>query len=109
MLIKDLKLFDQEYFFRQFRMSPSVFELLLSMVGPRLKKTTTNMRDQISPSERLTVTLRYLVTGDAQVTIAASYGMSPTTVGRIIKETCQVIREKMLSNYYLAVPSTINS
>ena len=56
LLIKDLKLFDQEYFFRQFRMSPSVFELLLSMVGPRLKKTTTNMRDPISPSERLTVT-----------------------------------------------------
>ena len=87
LLIKDLKLFDQEYFFRRFRMSPSVFELLLSMVGPRLKKTTTNMRDPISPSERLTVTLRYLVTGDAQVIIAAS----PTTVGRIIKENCQVI------------------
>ena len=107
--IKDLKLFDQEYFFRQFRMSPSIFELLLSMVGPRLKKPTTNMRDPISPSERLTVTLRYLVTGDAQVTIAASYRMSPTTVGRIIKETCQVIWEEMLSNDYLAVPSTINA
>ena len=90
-------------------MSPSVFELLLSMVGPRLKKTTTNMRDPISPSERLTVTLRYLVTGDAQVTIAASYRMSPTTVGRIVKETCQVIWEEMLSNDYLAVPSTINA
>ena len=32
LLIKDLKLFDQEYFFRQFRMSPSVFELLPSMI-----------------------------------------------------------------------------
>ena len=84
---------------RQFRMLPSVFELLLSM------KTTTNMRDPISPSERLTVTLRFLVTGDAQVTIAASYRMSQTTVGHIIKETCQVIWEED----YLAVPSTINA
>ena len=74
-----------------------------------LKKTTTNMRDPISPSERLTVTLRYLVAGDVQVTIAASYRMSPMTVGRIIKETCQVIWEEMLSNDYLAVPSTINA
>ena len=83
MFIKDLKL--PGVLFRQFRMLPSVFELLLSM------KTKTNMRDPISPSERLTVTLRFLATGDAQVTIAASYRISPTTVGHIIKETCQVI------------------
>ena len=35
--------------------------------------------------------------------------MSPTTVGRLIKETCQVIWEAMLSKDYLAVPSTINA
>ena len=49
------------------------------------------MREPISVGQRLCVTLRYLVTGDAHVTIAASYRMRPTTVGRIVKETCAVI------------------
>ena len=34
---------------------------------PQLKQSTA-MRDPISPSERLAVTLRYLVTGDPQCT-----------------------------------------
>ena len=34
------------------------------------------MREPIGPSERLSVTLRYLVTGDAQVSITASYHTS---------------------------------
>ena len=45
------------------------------------------MRDLITPSERLALTLRYLTTWDAQVTIGASYRISPTTTGRIIQET----------------------
>ena len=47
---------------------------------------TTKMRKPISVG----VTLRYLATGDAHFTIAASYRMSPTSVERIVKETCVV-------------------
>ena len=71
-------------------MSPENFEMLLSWIGPKIKKVTTKMREPISVDQRLYVTLRYLVTGDANVTIAASYRMSQTTVGRIVKETCAV-------------------
>ena len=49
------------------------------------------MREPISVGQKLCVTLRYLVTGDAHVTIAASYRMSPTTVKRIMKAICVVI------------------
>ena len=48
----------------------------------------------------------YLITGDAQVTIAASYRMSPTTVGRIIAETCSAIWTIWVEKEYLKVPST---
>ena len=54
-------------------MSPIVFEELLSFVSPIIVKQSTAMRGPISPSERLAVSLRYLVTGDAQCTVAASY------------------------------------
>ena len=53
-------------------MSPSTYEELLSFVAPAILKQDTVMRDSVGSSERLAVTLRYLVTGDAQCTIAAT-------------------------------------
>ena len=73
LLVHDLRLYDQVYFFRCFRMSPQIFERLLTWVGPYITKTTTKMRYPVSAGERLCVTLRYLVTGDAQVTIACKF------------------------------------
>ena len=69
MLIRDLRLHDHEYFFACFRMSPSTFEELLSFVAPIIGKKGTVMQDPIRPSERLAVTLRYLVTEDARGTL----------------------------------------
>ena len=56
------------------------------------KKGNKNERTNKLLSERLCVIMRYLVTGDAQVTIAAIYGMSPAVVGRIFYETYLGIR-----------------
>ena len=64
------------------------------------------MREPISVGQRLCVTLRYLVTGDAHVTIAASYRMSPTTAGRIVKETCAVIWNVLCDKGYVSPPSS---
>ena len=73
-----LKLFDHEYFQKQFRMSPTKLEELLGWIVPRITKSSEK-RQPIGPEERLCVTLRYLVTGDAQVTISSSYRISPTS------------------------------
>ena len=72
-------------------MSPTIFEELLAWIAPYIQKQETKMREPISARERLCVALRYLVTGDEQVTIAANYRMSPAIVGRIISETCKAI------------------
>ena len=45
---------------------------------------------------------------DAQTTIGASYRISPTTVGRIIEETCSVLWHTLLEQGYLHIPSDIN-
>ena len=65
-LVKETMLFDQEYFSRMFRMTPSKFEALLKLVGPKITLDNTRL-EVINPSERLCVTLRYLVTGDRKV------------------------------------------
>ena len=101
-----MRLFDQELFFRYFRMSLSNFESLLSWVAPRILKQETKMREPICERERLCVTLRYLVTGDAQVTIAANYRMSPSVVGRIISVTCRGIWDALHDEGYLKHPSS---
>ena len=106
LVVQDLKLHDQNYLFRCFRMSPGNFEMLLSWIGPKIKKVTTKMREPISVGQRLCVTLRYLVTGDTHVTAAASYRMSPTTVGRIVKETCAVIWNVLCDKEYVRPPSS---
>ena len=64
------------------------------------------MREPSSVGQRLCVTLRYLVTEDAHVTIAASYRMSPTTVARIVKETCVVIWNVLCDKGYESPPSS---
>ena len=45
----------------------------------------------IGVRERLAVTLRYCVTGNAQTTIATSYMISRSTVCKVITETCDAI------------------
>ena len=104
-LVHDLRLFDNEYFFRNFRMSPIQFEELLSWVALYIVKSSKR-RPTTSPAERLIITLRYLATGDAQFTIASSYRVSPTTVSRIIRETTNVIWDVLCEKGYLSTPST---
>ena len=65
------------------------------------------MREAICPGDRLAITLRYLTTGAAHTTIASSYRVSPTTVGRIIFETCGVLWDQLFEHGYLKAPSNI--
>ena len=107
LLIRDLRLFDSEYFFKYYRMSNVQYEEVLRWVAPRITKCTQK-REPIGPSERLSVTLRYLTTGDAHITIAMAYRMSPTTVGRIIKEICSVLWSVIGEKGYLQVPNSVS-
>ena len=102
-LVKEMVLFDHEYFFKMFRMTPTTFEDLLAKIGPFLIRD--NRRgDAVNPFERLWVTLRYLVTGDSFDTISGSYRMSDTTVGRIVKDTSKMIWDVLGEEGFLKVP-----
>lgn len=72
-------------------MSPERFEHLLSLVGPLISKTSTRMREPISEAERLTLTLRFLASGDDQQSLAFSFRLGRTTVIHILRETCSAI------------------
>ena len=71
-------------------MDTRTFKDLRSWVAPIIQKSSLQ-RSTAIPAEKLYVTLRYLATGDSQTTICTSYKISPTTMGRIISETCQTL------------------
>ena len=64
-LVREMMLFDHEYFFKCFRMAPSTYERLLCWLAPLISKESTKRRESIGASEILAVTLRYCVTADA--------------------------------------------
>ena len=103
LLIKDLRLHDQEYFFKFFRMTPTKYEELLQLVAPAITKCSIR-RETIGPSERLTVTLKYIFAGTSQIDLAGMFRISPTTISRIIQETCSALWNILLAEKYISHP-----
>ena len=101
-----MQVFDRDYFFRCFRISPALFEELSCLVAPHISKKETKLRQPTSPSERLSITLRYLCTGDAFATIVTSYRKSPSEISQVIPQTCNALWKVLLQNKYTDVPKT---
>lgn len=91
--------------FRYMRMSPDTFDHLLRLVGPKISKQNTQMREAISADERLSLTLHYLAEGASQQSMAFQYRIAKSTVSKIIHETCGAIWEA-LHEIYLRPPKS---
>ena len=91
-------LHDHELFFRYFRMSPTRYEHLLEQMGHAITKSSVK-REPIGHSERVSVTLRYVFTGDSEVTLVSIFRISPTSIGRIIFETTEAIWNVLPPDY----------
>ena len=85
------------------RMSPESFDYILSLVSPLISRQTTKLREPISAAERLTLTLRFLASGNSQQSMSFSYRVGRQTVSSIIKETCRAIWQ-VLNEKYLSAP-----
>ncbi|XP_032688981.1 protein ALP1-like [Odontomachus brunneus] len=91
--VPKLKLEDLR-FRNYFRMSATQFEELLQIVGTNLQKQNV-VRESISSSERLALTLRYMASGDSMTSMSYQYLVGVTTVSNIIRETCTVIWDSL--------------
>ena len=105
MLAKDFALCNHGMFFSEFRMNPTKFEELLSYVAPLIMKASEKT-EPVGPSERLCVTLRYLVTGNAQSTISLRYRTSKTSVSRTVIETTDALCKVLLEREFIEAPSS---
>ena len=106
-LLQDMRLSDPQSHFRYLRMSKERFDILLFQVGPLLAKRHyySPHRAEIPPAERLAVTIRYLATGNSQVSLSFNFRMGRSTVCTIVRETCKALWET-LQPLYVRVPSS---
>ena len=80
-------------------MSPERFDNLLQLVGPYIKKKKCKTRESITPAERLTITIRYLASGDSQQSQSFNFRVGRATVCNIIRDTCRAIWLALNENY----------
>ena len=73
------------------RMDEGAYTNLLELVSPHIKRENTNMREAITPHERLSATLRFLATGRSLKDLRYSVRMGTSTLSEIIPETCNAI------------------
>ncbi|KAE8737667.1 hypothetical protein FOCC_FOCC016865 [Frankliniella occidentalis] len=89
-LIPVMKEFDAEVYFNFLRMTPDSFDWLLELIGPVISKSC-DRREVISAGERLAITLRYMASGDSQVSLSYLFRVADCTISQIVTETTAAI------------------
>ena len=97
-LIKELELSSPLDYKNYLRMCPSTFGELLELITPLVQREDTNMREAISPKQRLFATLRFLASGLTFENLKFETAIAAQTLGRIIIETCEAVT-RVLKNY----------
>jgi len=77
------------------RMSPSEFGFLINLIGEKISKKDTAFRKAISVEERLTLTLRFLASGDSYVSLQYLFKISKQAISCIVPEVCEALVEKL--------------
>ncbi|XP_074030781.1 uncharacterized protein [Leptinotarsa decemlineata] len=86
-----------------FRMSNSDFENILRKIAPVIIKQDTKFRPAISVSDRLTITLRFLATGDSYVSLGHLFKISKQAISAdIVPEVCDALTVALRD--YVKVP-----
>ncbi|XP_066970013.1 putative nuclease HARBI1 [Macrobrachium rosenbergii] len=86
-------------------MSPEDFHYLLEIVSPKIRKRDTQLRKAITPSERLAVTLRFLVSGDSYHSLMHLFRIPVPTISIIVPEVCEALYTSLQEDF-LKVPNS---
>ncbi|KAK5639766.1 hypothetical protein RI129_010577 [Pyrocoelia pectoralis] len=96
---------DPKHFRNFLRMDKDTFEYLLKLIQPAIEKENTIMRECISARDRLTVTLRYLATGESYKSLMFSFRIGHSTISKFVPEVCTAIYNGLKAEY-LKTPVT---
>ncbi|KAH6945286.1 hypothetical protein HPB50_007748 [Hyalomma asiaticum] len=94
---------DNAFFYKFFRMTPHLFDKLLSFVAPDLTRIQ-HIREPLEPGERLAITLSYLASGQEICQVALAYRVGVETARQCIHGTCRAIWAN-LKDHYMQTPT----
>lgn len=80
-------------------MNSSAFDILLNLVGPTICKMDTVMRPNITSSEILIATLKFLATGNSYEDMKFSIYIFTSSLSHIIPETYKALYEVLALQY----------
>ncbi|MCL4138429.1 UNVERIFIED_CONTAM: hypothetical protein GTU68_042216, partial [Idotea baltica] len=90
-LQKELSLQDAEMYRQYLKIDTNSFYKLFDLIKPLVQRKNTVMRECISTTERLAITLRYLALGETQKALAKEFRIAQNTISGIIPEVCQAL------------------
>ncbi|KAB0803040.1 hypothetical protein PPYR_00010 [Photinus pyralis] len=102
-MVKYIKTNDEKEFFSYTRMTPAMFDHLLMLVEPKVRKHPSR-KNALCPSFRLCLTLHYLAEGCSMKEISRNYYIGKATAHVIIREICTVLWD-VLKDIYIPEPT----
>ena len=79
------------------RMDPTMFQEILTRVGPRTEKFDTWYHKVINPGCRLAITLCFLATGERYRSLMYGFCVAHNSISRIVCECCDAIFDEYLA------------
>ena len=104
-LLEELKIEDVRAFKNFIRMDPEIFQELLQRLTPRLTKQDTFFRKALTPGLKLSLTLRYLASGDNYHSLMYGFRVPHNSISKIIREVCKAIISEYASEV-IEAPNT---
>lgn len=80
---------------------------VIALMEPLVTKEDTNYRKSISPAEHLALTIRFLATGESQISLSFSFQTGKSTVSKIIAENCDALH-RVHFHLYVKRPTSNN-
>ena len=100
-----MRLNDTQAHFSYLWMSRERFEHLV-IVGPLLVRRENYwsvIRANITPAQRLALTIRYLATGNSQISLSFNFCLGKFTVCHILREACEVLWNTLMLLYVFSI------
>ena len=105
-LVEELRVEDTQAYKEMLRMDCETFDKILTAIGPVIsKQQVVGGHKVISPAARLTLTLRFLATGETFRSLHFQFRMGRSTISYIVREVCQAIYS-VLGARYMSTPTT---
>ncbi|KAM9376236.1 putative nuclease HARBI1 [Pholidichthys leucotaenia] len=96
--------FDDDAWKAQFRVTRATFDYLVKLIGPAIKRPSTNSRVPVEPRRRLAIALWWFGQSVEYHCIAEMFGVSIASVCRIVRQVTQAIVERLYRRF-VSLPS----